>query len=110
MIKAEINYVEMGSENFAESQNFFQTVFGWTITSYGPEYSAFENSGVEGGFFPTAESVPPLVILYTEDLDAAEKAIITAGGVITTPQFDFPGGRRFHFQEPGGNTLAVWTK
>ncbi|VAW15709.1 Glyoxalase family protein [hydrothermal vent metagenome] len=23
--------------------------------------------------------------------------------------FSFPGGRRFHFREPGGNELAVWS-
>jgi predicted enzyme related to lactoylglutathione lyase len=26
------------------------------------------------------------------------------------PTFDFPGGRRFHFADPDGYELAVWTK
>ena len=30
--------------------------------------------------------------------------------VITQPPFTFPGGRRFHFREPGGNELAVWSE
>jgi uncharacterized protein len=34
--------------------------------------------------------------------------VVGAGGVITLDPFDFPGGRRFHFREPGGNELAVW--
>jgi protein-S-isoprenylcysteine O-methyltransferase Ste14 len=47
-------------------------------------------------------------IIRTEDIDDAERRVIAAGGVITREQFDFPGGRRFHFREPGGNELAVW--
>jgi len=25
-------------------------------------------------------------------------------------RFQFPGGRRFHFTDPGGNELAVWSE
>ena len=50
------------------------------------------------------------MILFAEDLDAAEAAVTAAGGRVVVPQFDFPGGRRFHFREPGGNVLAVWSK
>ena len=45
-----------------------------------------------------------------DDLAEAEKAVKLAGGVITQPPFTFPGGRRFHFREPGGNELAVWSE
>ena len=38
------------------------------------------------------------------------QAVEQAGGSITTEPFDFPGGRRFHFKDPGGTELAVWTK
>jgi predicted enzyme related to lactoylglutathione lyase len=50
------------------------------------------------------------VILYADDIDAAEASVRRAGGEVVAPQFDFPGGRRFHFREPGGNVLAVWSK
>ena len=49
-------------------------------------------------------------MLYSDDLDASEQAVKQANGVITVPIFDFPGGRRFHFKDPSGNELAVWTK
>jgi len=39
-----------------------------------------------------------------------QKRVETAGGRISTPPFDFPGGRRFHFTDPDGYELAVWTK
>jgi predicted enzyme related to lactoylglutathione lyase len=50
----------------------------------------------------------PLAVIRTEDLELAEREVLAAGGEITRPAFDFPGGRRFHFREPGGNELAVW--
>ncbi len=50
----------------------------------------------------------PLTVIRTEDLELAEREVLAAGGEITRPAFDFPGGRRFHFREPGGNELAVW--
>jgi hypothetical protein len=50
------------------------------------------------------------VVLYSSDLEATEQAIVTAGGTITVPIFEFPGGRRFHFSDGAGNVLAVWSK
>ena len=52
----------------------------------------------------------PLVILYSDDLDATVVAVRSAGGTISKETFDFPGGRRFHFVDPSGNELAVWGK
>nr|WP_237768144.1 VOC family protein [Serinicoccus sp. CNJ-927] len=51
----------------------------------------------------------PLVVLYSDDLDTTLTSVQQAGGVITVPPFDFPGGRRFHFTDPTGAELAVWT-
>ena len=50
------------------------------------------------------------MILYSEDLDATLAAVEAAGGTIVKPPFTFPGGRRFHFSDPSGNELAVWTE
>lgn len=106
-----IDYVEFSSRDIARSQAFFAAAFGWTFTSYGPSYAAIDNAGLDGGIEQAeGEPAPPLAILYADDLDAAEAAVTAAGAEITRPQFDFPGGRRFQFREPGGNELAVWTK
>jgi predicted enzyme related to lactoylglutathione lyase len=35
--------------------------------------------------------------------------VTKAGGVIAKDIFSFPGGRRFHFADPDGNELAVWS-
>ena len=104
-----IDYIEFPSVDRARSSAFFQTAFGWGIISYGPTYDALTGAGIDGGIDQAPERVAaPLVVVRTTDIDDAERRVIAAGGVITKPQFDFPGGRRFHFREPGGNELAVW--
>lgn len=104
-----IDYIEFPSTDRAASSGFFAQAFGWGATSYGPDYDAIEGAGIDGGVDQAADRVAAtMAIIRTEDIDDAEKRVIAAGGVITKAQFDFPGGRRFHFREPGGNELAVW--
>jgi hypothetical protein len=106
-----INYVEFSSGDLAASRVFFEKAFGWSFTDYGPSYVAFDKAGLDGGFAQAeGAAVAPLVVLYADDLAAAEAAMLAAGGEVVVPQYDFPGGRRFHFREPGGNVLAVWSK
>lgn len=105
-----INYLELSSTDIAASKAFFTDAFGWGFTDYGPGYAGFENAGLDGGIEKAEGApMPPLAILYAVNLDAAEAAVRAAGGEITVAQYDFPGGRRFHFREPGGNVLAVWS-
>ncbi|WP_417583524.1 VOC family protein [Pelagibacterium sp.] len=106
-----IDYIELDSEDMAASRSFFAAAFGWRFTDYGPDYVGIEDAKLDGGISRAqGERLPPLVILYTRELDAAEAAVRAAGGEITREQYDFPGGRRFHFREPGGNELAVWSE
>lgn len=115
MTPDKINYVEFSSTKLEDSKTFFQTAFAWEFTDYGPDYTAFSNSGIEGGFFRTSE--PPatspaatLIVLYSDNLEACLAKVEQAGAKISKPIFAFPGGRRFHFVEPGGNELAVWSE
>ncbi|WP_282607766.1 VOC family protein [Pelagibius sp. Alg239-R121] len=107
-----IDYVEMPALDFGAMKAFYGAAFGWDFEEWGDEYMSFSNSGLEGGF-RKADTSPPrggsLVILLAEDLDAAEKAVTAAGGDIIE-RHEFPGGRRFHFTDPSGNELAIWTK
>ena len=104
-----IDYIEFPSSNGPVTSGFFRAAFGWGLTSYGPDYVGLEGAGIDGGVDQAAERVQAsMAIIRTDDLDDAERRVIEAGGVITRAQFDFPGGRRFHFREPGGNELAVY--
>lgn len=104
-----IDYIEFPSTDRVMTSAFFQAAFGWGIVSYGPDYDGLSDAGVDGGIDQAAEKVAAtMAVIRTADLDAAERRVLAAGGTITRPQFDFPGGRRFHFREPGGNEMAVY--
>lgn len=106
-----INYIEFAAANLEQVKSFYSQLFGWKFTDYGPTYTAFSESGLEGGFRQSEEEVTngALVVLYHADLEALEAKIREAGGAISHAIFSFPGGRRFHFLDPAGNELAVWS-
>ncbi|KGF71555.1 glyoxalase [Neosynechococcus sphagnicola sy1] len=110
-----INYVEFPARNLEATKSFFEAVFGWSFVDYGPEYTAFSNQGLDGGFFKsdltgTADSGSALIIFYSNSLEETLSKVETAGGQIVKSIFSFPGGRRFHFVEPSGNEFAVWSE
>jgi len=109
-----INYVEWPSANLSATKAFFQEVFSWKFTDYGPEYTSFNNEGVDGGFYAedkcsVSDKGGALVVFYSKDLAKTLAKIQAAGGTISKPIFNFPGGARFHFTEPSGNEFAVWS-
>lgn len=104
-----LDYVEFPSTDREATSSFFEAAFGWGRISYGPVYDALSDAGIDGGVDGSEGRVAAtMAVVQTGDLDAAEARVIAAGGVITRAQYDFPGGRRFHFREPGGNELAVY--
>lgn len=106
-----IDYIEFPVHDPAVAKRFYTEVFGWTCQDWGPDYVSFEDGRLTGGWRGGETPVPggPLVILYATDLAATEARIVAAGGTITVPTFPFPGGRRFHFRDPCGHDLAVWS-
>ncbi len=109
-----INYVEFPSKDLDKTKNFFSSVFDWKFTDYGPDYTAFSNAGLAGGFYKTdltcsTGSGSALIVFYSNQLENTQNKITGAGGSIIKPIFSFPGGRRFHFTDPNGNEYAVWS-
>ncbi|MFJ1302626.1 VOC family protein [Pseudomonadota bacterium AL_CKDN230030165-1A_HGKHYDSX7] len=107
----QIDNIEFNVADIARSKAFYGDAFGWTFTDYGPTYAEFTDGRLQGGF-TTGEPVRPggpLVILYADDLAAAQQRLEAAGATICRAAFAFPGGRRFHFIDPDGYELAVWT-
>jgi len=107
-----IDYVELPGRDLPAVKAFYGEAFGWTFIDYGPTYSCFVDGGLDGGFDADPEARPsaPLVVLFAKDLEAMEARVRSAGGEIVKPIFSFPGGRRFHFRDPSGNELAVFTE
>lgn len=105
-----IDYIEFTVRDLEEAKRFFSAAFGWAFTDYAPVYAGIKGPEREVGGLSVGEPRPggPLVVLYSDDLEASLVAVQEAGGAIVKEPFDFPGGRRFHFTDPSGNELAVW--
>lgn len=107
----QINYVEFKAKDLEKIKAFYIAAFNWKFTDYGPSYTAFSESGLEGGFELSEDEIinGVLVVLYHENLDLIKNRIIEEGGEISVDIFSFPGGKRFQFIDPSGNELAVWS-
>jgi len=113
-VHEKINYVELPAVDIPATKEFFSQAFGWTFEDFGPEYTAFANQGLDGGFFKSnqqsiSDQGAALIVFYSRNLEGTRDKIEKSGGKIVKPIFAFPGGRRFHFTEPSGNEFAVWS-
>jgi len=113
-IHEKINYVEFPARDISATKKFFSSVFNWSFTDYGPEYTAFSDEGLDGGFYlsdltVSTDAGSALIVFYSNDLKLTLKKIEQSDGSIIKPIFAFPGGSRFHFADPNGNEYAVWS-
>ena len=109
-----IDYIEMPSRDLAKTKKFFSSLLGRLFVDYGPDYASFDDGRMAGGFFASEKSADmdagaPLIVFYHGELETMKTKVVDLGGQITRDIFDFPGGRRFHFREPGGGEFAVWS-
>jgi len=106
----QIDYVELHAADIGSTKTFYNAVFGWKFEDYGPDYTSFFDGRLAGGF--TTGGSPArdlLLVIYSSSLESLQETIKKAGGKIVKEIFSFPGGRRFHFTDPNGNELAVWS-
>jgi predicted enzyme related to lactoylglutathione lyase len=113
-----IDYVEISVTDMQAARDFYGAAFGWSFTTYGDQYSGIRTAAESGsedeeaGGLRLAETVTrggPLVLVYADDIDEAVKRVTRAGGTVVNGPYGFPGGRRFHFLDPSGNELGVWS-
>jgi len=114
----QMDYIEFPATDIEATKRFYGQVFGWQFTDYGPGYTSFHDGRLAGGF--NGESQPAagdgaktrgvLVVIYAGSLNDIYGKVKAAGGRIVREPFDFPGGKRFHFADPNGNELAVWSE
>ena len=110
-----IDYVEFQASDIPATRKFFEQLFGWKFTDYGPDYTAFEDGRIGGGFSradkcSTIGAGGVLIVFYHPQLEEVRQRVLDVGGKITADIFSFPGGRRFHFAEPSGNECAIWSE
>jgi uncharacterized protein len=108
----QISYLEIPATDIEATKKFYAGLFGWTFRDWGTNYTSFQDGRTAGGFTKVTGQPPNgvLVVLYASDLEATEAKVKAAGGKIVKPTFSFPGGRRFHFADPNGNELAIWSE
>ena len=87
-----INYVEFPAKDIEVTKAFFTEVFGWSFVDYGPEYTAFSNQGIDGGFFKSdltssTTNGSALIVFYSKELEQTRSKIENAGGSIIKPIF-----------------------
>lgn len=109
-----IDYIEINVSDMAAARSFYEQAFGWSFNDYGPAYSGIRTpsgDGEVGGLNGAGTPGPggPLVLLFSDDLDATVAAVRAAGGSVTSGPYEFPGGRRFEFSDPSGNVLGAWS-
>jgi uncharacterized protein len=114
----QIDYIEFPATDIEATKKFYEQVFGWKFQDYGPDYTSFLDGRLAGGFNKGAHPASPgggktngpLIVIYAASLEEIYGEVKTAGGKIVKEIFGFPGGRRFHFTDPNGNELAVWSE
>lgn len=110
-----INYIELPLVDKVATMDFYSTLFGWEFTEWGEGYISFSGAGIDGGFNGVDDDVTParpgiLVVLYVDDLKKMFDELVAKGAEILQPIYAFPGGERFHFKDPNGNELAIWSE
>jgi hypothetical protein len=107
-----IDYIELPATDIPVTKAFYTAVFGWQFTDYGPNYTSFHDGRLGGGFTTaaTVAAAGVLIVIYARELETIRESVTRHGGRITREPFEFPGGKRFHFADPSGNELAVWSE
>ncbi len=102
-------FVELPFGATAPAKVFYAKVFNFLMTDYGPTYSCTMTGDVDLGIQADANetSRSPLPVIQVDSLESIKTLVHQSGGTITKEIFSFPGGRRFHFCDPGGNELAA---
>jgi predicted enzyme related to lactoylglutathione lyase len=110
-IDGQIDFVEFPGQNQLQMRHFYGEAFGWKFADCGDDYVVFEGSGARGVIFghPSHSPLEPMAVFYVRDLEAVREKVLAVGGEITRDIFAIPGGRRFHFRDPGENEAAVWS-
>jgi predicted enzyme related to lactoylglutathione lyase len=105
---ARLNYVELPVREIGAAKDFYETVFGWSMTAFGPTYASTLTGDTDVGLQGDAAeaTAAPLPVIDVDDLEATLAEVERSGAEIVRPIFAFPGGRRFQFRDPAGNEIA----
>ena len=110
-----LDYLELPASDLPVIKGFYEAVFAWVFTDYGPDYTSFTDGKMDGGFYQSSlrsrqDNGGVLIVIYADNLQTVREQVLAKGGSILRDIYAFPGGHRFHFADPHGNELAVWSE
>ena len=115
MEKHAIVHIEIPSKDLKKNSQFYADLFGWEITPV-PDfnYAMFNPGEGPGGGFPPVASFNKtdrlLVYVQSADIEADLSKAEELGGNVVLEKTEISGQGWFGlFQDPEGNTLALYT-
>jgi len=105
-------HFEVAGKDAAALQQFYASLFGWTIDANNPmNYGmvAAAEGGIGGGVGPTPDGEKHLTwYVQVDDLQAALDKAGQLGGTTVMPPMDVPGGPSVaQFSDPEGNVVGL---
>ena len=111
---ASLRHFSINADDTARARRFYQAVFGWTFTPWGPpDFFLTESAGVGGGLQGRrgigGETMPGLEVTFAvDDVEATVAAIEANGGTIIMPPTVIGGvGELIYFKDSEGNIAGA---
>lgn len=111
-----ISHIEIPAPDLAKAIAFYSAIFNWTIEIVAENSYAYFRIGdtqTGGGFdaslTPAAEKQGCQVVVDVDSIETTIDQITKAGGSITLPKTEIPGGHGFYagFRDTNGNHLQI---
>ncbi|MBL7492656.1 VOC family protein [Frankia sp. AgB1.9] len=119
-VPTNLSHFAINADDVPASRAFYETVFGWRFTAWGPpgfykiQTGPDDEPGVQGALQQRRALVPGQVTtglectFAVEDVDAVARAVRAAGGTILMDRFTISGvGHLIFFGDPAGNAVGA---
>jgi predicted enzyme related to lactoylglutathione lyase len=118
-VTANLHHFAINADDLQGSRRFYESVFGWTFTAWGPPgfYQIRTGTdaapGVQGAMQERRELLdrPTNGVECTfavDDVDATANAVVGSGGRIVMERFTITGvGHLIAFEDPSGNAVLA---
>lgn len=106
-------HFEIGCRDKEATAAFYEAVFGWPPSPYGPYGMSLDTGGGLPGHITALGHEPHtyvMVYIEVDDIAATLAAITAAGGQALVGPLPIPDGRSFAwFKDPQGNMLGLFS-
>ncbi len=110
-----LGHFAINADDVQRAKRFYETVFGWTFTAWGPpDFYQTQDAGVLGALQARRELVPGVrmtgveATIGVEDIMATVAAVEAGGGKVVMPPVKLEGvGELAFFQDPEGNLMGA---